>query len=364
MGEDYYDEAESVIDCDDNVKWQTRDNLIFTPATNFIEHKNLPPAEYTVHYDDYNRIIFSTHESPIDDLLYLPDSVSDEIITYVDEFWNSEERFRQYGYLWKRGILLYGPPGSGKTCTLQQVSKRLITLGGIVLFSDNPTTLSDALQTLRKIEPKRPVIVMLEDVDTIIENYGEHRLLPLLNGEYQVDNVIFIATTNHPEVLGRRFTNRPSRFDLVKKIGMPSAEARKFYLEATVKKANDTIDNIEEWIESTEGYSVAHLKELLVSIKVFKTPFDEAIATLNDLISSVPSSDEDEEDQSEKAEDEAEKAEDEGKCSTFNPVSKKEFGSIVDSETYDPTARIETFGMSREDIEPDSILDALNDKHH
>jgi len=54
-------------------------------------------------------------------------------------------------------------------------------------------------------------------------------VLNLLDGVKQVDNIIYIATTNYPELLEERILNRPSRFDRRFHIGTPSAEVRKFY---------------------------------------------------------------------------------------------------------------------------------------
>jgi hypothetical protein len=83
------------------------------------------------------------------------------------------------------------------------------------------------LQMLRAVEPERQVVGILEDVDALIERYGESEYLSLLDGEAQVDNVVYVATTNYPERLDARIVDRPSRFDTIRYIGMPSAGARR-----------------------------------------------------------------------------------------------------------------------------------------
>jgi len=190
---------------------------------------SLPPSQYTIETSQDRGIYFSQKMTNIDDLLLLPDSATDSVLWEIEEFWKREEIYRNYRYLWKRGVLLWGPPGSGKTSTVQLISKRIVDRGGIAVYVTNPKIAARGLTFLRKIEPKRPVVVILEDIDAIANHY-ESEILALLDGELQIDNVVFVATTNYPEKLDRRIVNRPSRFDLVKKVPMPNPRARKMYL--------------------------------------------------------------------------------------------------------------------------------------
>ena len=59
------------------------------------------------------------------------------------------------------------------------------------------------------------------------EYYAESEYLSLLDGENQIGNVVYVATTNYPEKLDKRFTDRPSRFDVVQKISMPNEDGKK-----------------------------------------------------------------------------------------------------------------------------------------
>ncbi len=252
----------------------------------------VPPGAYTVRHSHQFGIYFERHELALDDLLMLPDSASETVINNIRVFWEREQEFRKYGFLWKRGILLWGPPGSGKTCTLQLVSKEMIQRGGAVVYaSESPELVAAGLRLLRQIEPKRPLVVLLEDLDAITSRYGESALLSLLDGELQIDNVVFIATTNYPEMLDRRLVNRPSRFDLVKKIGMPGKEARRVYLKAKnlrFKSGNEV--ELERWAATTDAFSIAHLKELIVLVEVFGVEFSEAAERLRAMIGARPSS--------------------------------------------------------------------------
>ena len=110
----------------------------------------------------------------------------------------------------------------------------------------------------------------------------------MLDGELQVDNVVFIATTNYPQRLDKRFINRPSRFDEIIKIGMPNAEARKFYLEHKNPRLVENITELENWVELTKGFSVAHLKELIISVECFDKTIEETIKRLRSMMEATP----------------------------------------------------------------------------
>lgn len=264
--------------------WASHGNM-FSPCEKAVE--TLPAGQYTIENSQNLGLYFREITTNIDDLIELPDSASEFIVKNVEEFWSKEEVFRNFGFLWKRGVLMWGPPGSGKTSTLQILIKKIIERNGLAVFVDNPHLASSGLRMLRVIEPTRPIVVLLEDLDAIVRDYGESSILALLDGELQIDNVVFIATTNYPERLDARICNRPSRFDVVKKIGMPSPAARKIYLSNKNPRFKNPTDqdtnDLEKWVKDSEGFSIAHLKELIILIEVFGTEYDVAIKRLQKM---------------------------------------------------------------------------------
>ena len=229
------------------------------------------------------------------DLKLLPDSACSSVLEEIELFWTLEDKFREFGFLWKRGVMLWGPPGSGKTSTLQLLSRDIIARGGLAIYVTNPHVAHRGLQALRTIEKTRGIVIMLEDIDAIISEFGESDLLALMDGELQIDNVVFVATTNYPERLDKRFMNRPSRFDIVKKIPMPSDAAREVYLTTKNPRLGETsgADELQDWITKSKGFSVAHLKELIISVEVFGQTIEKASSRLRKMNEQLSSSDSD-----------------------------------------------------------------------
>ena len=225
-----------------------------------------------------------------DTLMRLPDSQVEEVLREITEFSTLKPAFEKRGFLYKRGILLWGPPGSGKTCCLRLLIQMVIeSMGGIAIFVDHPGTASGCLQLARKIEPHRQIIAILEDLDALVERYGENEYLALLDGESQVDNMIAVATTNYPERLDRRFVDRPSRFDTIRYVGMPTAAARKTYLET--KEPDLTGDTLAQYVEESDGFSIAHLRELVILTQCFGRSLDVSVKRLKSMQVAKPSSD-------------------------------------------------------------------------
>lgn len=253
--------------------------------------KELVPAQYEVCFSSNSGYFFKQTNAKTDELIKLPDSASEEVIQNIETFWTKEQHFRSFGFLWKRGILLWGPPGSGKTATLQLVSDNIIKKGGLSVYVNHPAHTAQGLSVMRRIEPDRPIVVMMEDLDALLQQHGEQDVLALLDGELQIDNVCFIATTNYPERLDKRIVNRPSRFDIVKLVSMPNEEARRIYLTTKNKRlASVEEEELKRWVNGTKGFSIAHLKELIVSVEVFELDLDFALKRLQKMIGTTPKS--------------------------------------------------------------------------
>ena len=176
---------------------------------------------------------------------------------------------------------MWGPPGSGKSVTINLIIQELISLGGIVLLCGHPELMVHMLQRVRQMEPDRSIIGVMEDIDEIIDKHGEHAILSMLDGENQIDNVVYLATTNYPERLGARIVNRPSRFDERIFVGMPSEAARTAFLRFAAPELDD--ETLSKWTKDTNAFSVAHLRELVVATYCLDQAYEEVLKRLKSM---------------------------------------------------------------------------------
>ncbi|MFA5261716.1 MAG: AAA family ATPase [Candidatus Omnitrophota bacterium] len=254
-----------------------------------VTHSKLPSGCYAMTQDNHDeRIVFVGKDIKNDKIIRFNGDLTDNLLNEIDDFWKKENVFKECGFLHKRGYLLYGSAGTGKSSIVWQVSQALIDKGGVVFTCDNPRFFFQGLKDFRRVEPKRPIVCVFEDIDAIIKKYGDMEILSILDGDNQVNGVINIATTNYPEVLDKRINNRARRFDRVYKIEFPDDAVREAFLKEKLTKKH----NVKEWMKKTEDLSFAALAETVVSVVCLGNDLDDTIKTLRDLANkNVSSSD-------------------------------------------------------------------------
>jgi len=271
-------------------QFTSSDGISFFPASNTVDR--IPSGVYDIAMSDMRGLYFEKIPVKTENLIDFPETNSKKVIEEIKTFWEQEDRFKKYNLTYKRGMMLWGPPGSGKSCCVQLIMNDVIEREGVVLRFKVPHLFNEGYKQFRKIMPKVPLVVILEDIESIISQWGESEILNILDGVTALDKVVFLATTNYPEQLGARIINRPSRFDKRFKMGHPKAESRMIYFKHIL--GDETIKefeiNLEQWVEDTEGMSIAHLKELFISSCILNNPYEEAVRTLQKMVERQPRS--------------------------------------------------------------------------
>ncbi len=273
------------------MEWNNMGGVLRPGGTSFVR---LDPGAYES-MGAYGGHAIKPHKINTDQLIVLEDSPVWGVIRNIRSFWAAKTTYRMLGMLHKRGAILEGPPGSGKTAAIGIITQDVVKQGGIVLVGHRiPDFILRSIGCIREVERERPMVVIMEDLEDLL-NEDERTVLSLLDGENQVENVVYLATSNHIAQIPDRIKNRPSRFDEVVHLGMPSYAVRLAFLQS---KAGQLVPaaKLEDWAKQSEGFAIAHLRELLLGIVALGRPIDEVFARLAKMIADADEAAESEQD--------------------------------------------------------------------
>jgi DNA polymerase III delta prime subunit len=184
-----------------------------------------------------------------------------------ESFFEREAWFRENKLPFRRGYLLHGPPGNGKSTAVRaMMTSRGLTAYTTRLF-DSQVDDSDLDRLFELAVKNRPSMVLLEDLDRAFPKTGVtksrvslQQLLNNLDGVGTGEGVIVVATANEPTILDPAILHRPGRFDLVVHFPNPSIELRQQYLQ----QLNPGLParQLKLSVEESEGLSFAQLREV------------------------------------------------------------------------------------------------------
>lgn len=203
------------------------------------------------------------------DQLILPERVLELIERQVFGIARHRDKLRASGQHVKRGLLLYGPPGNGKTLTVSYIVSQSPEHTVLLLTGGALQHLRPACGLARMLQP---AIVVLEDVDLVAEerwvmgHQGNPVLFDLLNeldGMAEDADVAFALTTNRADVLEPALAARPGRVDLALELGLPDNNARRRLIDLYGRGLDMRIKDAALIVARTAGVAASFIKELI-----------------------------------------------------------------------------------------------------
>jgi AAA+ superfamily predicted ATPase len=208
------------------------------------------------------------------DQIILPEGVLDRIERQSVGFSKHAERLHAAGRHLKRGMLLHGAPGTGKTLTAMYLAGRMPDRTVLLITGRSMGLLEQACAMARMLQP---ATIILEDVDLIAEERTRQgggcapllfELLNQMDGLADDADILFVLTTNRPDLLEPALAARPGRIDQAVEVPVPDVECRRrlFALYGRGLKVTAPIDT---YVGRTAGASAAFIRELLRKAALF-----------------------------------------------------------------------------------------------
>jgi hypothetical protein len=265
--------------------WASVDDRVFFPRSNEREFAELPCGVYDIHSSPHGLYFKLRKEQDLSELIRFSDTQIDEAVAEIKSFWTKKKLFNKHNFPFRRGILLYGPPGSGKSCAIKMIMDDVVKMNGIAVMFCDPDLFNRSMEFLREIQKTTPVVIVIEDIDSWLSDY-EATITDILDGHCGYEDIVFLATTNNINSISDRIKNRPSRFDKRIYIGSPNLETRKEYIANLIGKSDDfkSIVQIDTWAKDCENLTFAHMKELFLSVCFFDCDYKLTLERMSEMV--------------------------------------------------------------------------------
>lgn len=273
----------SVITSTDKfVQWEyKKDKLVVEPYT-------VESGIWSINRNGMNSLFLNsskfTKESLLEEYVHTKD-IKDKI----DSFFNSISTYTKYKVFPKRGLLLYGKAGCGKSSAISNICNSLIKDKdtAVVIWHTDKLEAGDVSDFIKSFDydkkKVKKLVLIAEDVGGFeidqARMKSDSSLLSLLDNvenTFKIPTMV-IATTNYVSNFLENLTNRPGRFDDKIEINPPSSDARKKLLSffSLNEASNESLSEIIK--KDYDGFSVAHIKEAFIRSKIYNFDLIESI---------------------------------------------------------------------------------------
>jgi DNA polymerase III delta prime subunit len=226
------------------------------------------------------------------DAVILPDGTLERLERQALGVAREAERLRAEGRHLKRGVLLHGPPGTGKTLSVTYLLGAMPGRTTILLTGRGLGLIEEALVIARELAP---ATVVFEDVDLVAAERTMHigaqgvlfELLNQMEGLEEDADLLFVLTTNRPDVIEPALAARPGRIDLALEVPLPDEAARRRLIHLYARDVELDAATEDDLVTRTASVSGAFIKELMRQAALRAALAGDAPATGADVVGAL-----------------------------------------------------------------------------
>jgi hypothetical protein len=219
------------------------------------------------HMDEGAPLTVRTLPAVTRERIVMPEGLLERIERQAFGFARHAERLRASGRHLRRGLLLHGHPGTGKTLTAMYLATRMPERTVVLLTGQSLGAVGTSVDLATALQPS---MVVLEDVDLVAlarsyepTNAILFELLNAMDGLDEDHDVLFVLTTNRADLLEPALASRPGRVDLAVELPLPDATGRRRLIDLYGEGLGLQLDGANELIADLQGTSPAFIRELL-----------------------------------------------------------------------------------------------------
>lgn len=184
----------------------------------------------------------------------------------IESFISNRQLYEDSQSIYKLGVLLFGPPGTGKTSYLRKFIK---SIDAIVIFLDAVPS-RKFLEKLEESTKDKLKVLVFEEAVSLLESSDDVReMLDFLDGSRSVSNAIYFLSTNYPEAIPENII-RNGRIDLFVRVEFPGSEARSKLIAMYLKR-----ESTPEEVKLTENMPIVDIREICFTHKKTGKNFQE-----------------------------------------------------------------------------------------
>ena len=204
------------------------------------------------------------------DQVILPETTLDELDRTIIRFCEQRDSLRELGLQTKRGVMFYGAPGTGKTHTIRYLATQLEGHTTFLITAEQIALLPEYFALARLMQP---VIFVIEDADLLAKSRDYmgstnqeillNHLLNEMDGLKEEADILFVLSSNKPEVLEEALVARPGRVDQAIEFPKPDDDCRRRLMSLYGGKLSIPKKLADDIAVRTEGVSASFVKELM-----------------------------------------------------------------------------------------------------